>query len=45
MTTMANKKKLIAYLADADNSKAIYTLFENDISHDEISLIDEQFER
>jgi len=46
MTTAAIRKKLITYLADADDSKvkAIYTLLENDIRQDEISFTDEQLQ-
>ncbi|MCO5947362.1 hypothetical protein [Mucilaginibacter flavidus] len=43
MTTSTIRKKLITYLADADDSKvkAIYTLLEDDIRRDEISFTDE----
>jgi hypothetical protein len=36
MTTSAIRKKLITYLADADDKKvkAIYTLFEDEINHE-----------
>ena len=36
MTTTAIRKKLITYLADADDKKvkAIYTLFEDEINHE-----------
>jgi len=46
MTTAAIRKKLITYLADADDSKvkAIYTLLEDDIRQDEISFTDEQLQ-
>ena len=37
MTTIAIRKKLITYLADADDKKvkAIYTLFEDEINQEE----------
>lgn len=46
MTTASIRKKLITYLADADDSKvkAIYTLLEDDIRQDEISFTDEQLQ-
>jgi len=46
MTTATIRKKLITYLADADDSKvkAIYTLLEDDIRLDEISFTDEQLQ-
>ena len=46
MTTAAIRKKLITYLADADDSKvkAIYTLLEDDIRQDEIGFTDEQLQ-
>jgi hypothetical protein len=46
MTTSTMRKKLITYLADADDSKvkAIYALLEDDIRQDEISFTDEQFQ-
>lgn len=46
MTTSTIRKKLINYLADADESKvkAIYTLLEDDIQQDEHSVTDEQLE-
>jgi len=44
MTISAIRKKLITYLADADDSKvkAIYTLLEDDIRQDEFAFSDEQ---
>ena len=46
MTTSTIRKKLITYLADAEDSKikAIYTLLEDDIRQDEISFTDEQLQ-
>lgn len=46
MTTSAIRKKLITYLADAEDSKvkAIYTLLEDNIRQDEMSFTDEQFQ-
>jgi hypothetical protein len=45
MTTLALRKKLMTYLADADDSKvkALYTLLEKDILDEEtFTLTDEQ---
>jgi len=45
MTTLAIRKKLMTYLADADDSKvkALYTLLEKEIQQDEpFALTDEQ---
>jgi hypothetical protein len=46
MTTATIRKKLITYLADADDSKvkAIYTLLEDDMSQDRFSFTDEQLQ-
>ena len=41
MTTLAIRKKLMTYLADADDSKvkALYTLLENEIQQDESPVL------
>jgi hypothetical protein len=47
MTTPAIRKKLMTYLADADDSKvkALYTLLEKEIQQDEsFALTDEQLQ-
>jgi hypothetical protein len=47
MTTLAIRKKLMTYLADADDSKvkALYTLLENEIRDEEtFTLTDEQMQ-
>ncbi|MDO3643917.1 hypothetical protein [Mucilaginibacter sp. L3T2-6] len=46
MTTSTIRKKLITYLADADDSKvkAIYTLLEDDIRQEEFAFTDEQMQ-
>jgi len=47
MTTLAIRKKLMTYLADADDSKvkALYTLLEKEIQReDSFALTDEQFQ-
>ncbi|HWZ16290.1 MAG TPA: hypothetical protein VNW95_13710 [Mucilaginibacter sp.] len=47
MTTLALRKKLMTYLADADDSKvkALYTLLEKDILDEEtFTLTDEQLQ-
>jgi hypothetical protein len=47
MTTLTIRKKLMAYLADADDSKvkAIYTLLKNDIQEDgAFKLTEEQLQ-
>jgi len=47
MTTLAIRKKLMTYLADADDSKvkALYTLLEKEIQQDEsFALTDDQLQ-
>ncbi len=46
MTTLTIRKKLMTYLADADDStvKAIYALLKNDILDENIKLTEEQMQ-
>jgi hypothetical protein len=44
MTTLAIRKKLMTYLADADDNKvkALYTLLEKELQQDELSVLTDE---